>query len=184
MHAEDRKDTSLIQEILKLLNKAEQLISSRKSKHPMDKYNGLSELHDLKGRCYTLLENYQLAAEELEKALEIEPDREESQRMLSKIKNFKEFMQEKESKSKGCFIATVVYSSQSTPEVQILKRFRDNYLSKFPVVGIWLMKNYYKISPYIAKMLKQSIFLKKACRIIVINPIVKLIDPFCKRGIK
>ena len=184
MHEEDRKDPSVIQEILKLLNKAEQLIPSGKSKHPMDKYNGLSELHDLKGRCYALLENYQLATEELEKALQIDPDREDSLRMLSKIKSFKEFMQKKESKSKGCFMATAVYSSQYAPEVQILKKFRDNYLSKFPVIGIWLIENYYKISPNIAKVMKQSVFLKKTCRIIVINPIVKLIVQFCKRGIK
>lgn len=181
MSTEGQFDPQALQNNLELLEKAENLIISGKSKHPMDKYNGLSELHHLRARCYVMLNKFEQAVEEFKKALEIQPDKEESRKGLEKTK---ELAQITKAKSKGCFIATAVYDSQFAPEVQILCRFRDNHLSKFPVVGIWLIRSYYKISPYIADIMKQSFFLKEFFKIVILIPVVRLIILFWKREIK
>lgn len=161
MHSKELKDLSLVEENIKLLDRAEQLIISGKSKYPRDKYNGLSELHDLKGRCFIVLKNYQLATEELEKALEIEPNREESIKMLSKLEDFKGFMREKESKSKskGCFIATACYGTSIGEEVKNLCSFRDKYLDR-NLIGRAMVQFYYNHAPKAADFIMDKEYLK------------------------
>jgi ankyrin repeat protein len=58
------------------------------------------------------------------------------------------------SSTQGCFIATAVYGSPFTPEVVMLKAFRDIILNRY-VLGKFIIKNYYKISPNIAKQLSK-----------------------------
>jgi hypothetical protein len=48
---------------------------------------------------------------------------------------------------KGCFIATSVYGSYNHPNVVILRKFRDDVLSK-TIVGICFCEFYYLLSPY------------------------------------
>lgn len=181
MYSRDITDSEELQENLRLLEKAEHLIASGKSKRSMDMFNGLSELHDTKARCFISLEQYEQAVEELEKALKIDPSKKDSISLLEKTNAL---IQVKKGKSKGCFIATAVYNSQFVPEVQILCQFRDNHLSKFPVVGIWLIRTYYKFSPSIADIMKQSFFLKQFFKIVILIPVVRLIILFSNRGIK
>ena len=62
---------------------------------------------------------------------------------------------EKMEKSNFCFIATAVYETPYALEVQILQNFKNHYLSKSST-GRWLIGSYYKISPFIAKILEQN----------------------------
>lgn len=52
--------------------------------------------------------------------------------------------------SKGCYIATAVYGSYNCPQLWILRRFRDEKLSK-NYLGNLFIKFYYKTSPYLVK---------------------------------
>lgn len=46
----------------------------------------------------------------------------------------------------GCYIATCIYGSYDTPEVWVLRRFRDSYLAS-RMWGRGFIKLYYRISP-------------------------------------
>lgn len=65
--------------------------------------------------------------------------------------------QEKDSKQKkeGCYIATAVYGSYDAPEVMVLRKYRDEVLSK-SVFGRLFIKTYYLLSPPVAKKLKNE----------------------------
>lgn len=60
----------------------------------------------------------------------------------------------------GCYIATCVYGSYNAPEVMILRKFRDNRLSK-TVMGRFFIKIYYKISPWLVKCFGKTNWFKK-----------------------
>lgn len=98
MKSKDSGDSEAFQENLRLLEKAEDLINSGKSKKPMDMYNGLTELYDAKARCFSGLGQYEQAVKELEKALEIDPDKEESRSTLTKTR---QLITGKKEKSEG-----------------------------------------------------------------------------------
>ena len=55
----------------------------------------------------------------------------------------------------GCYIATAVYGSYESPEVCVLRKFRDKVLSKY-FFGRMFIRLYYKLSPPIAKKLKHK----------------------------
>jgi len=74
--------------------------------------------------------------------------------------------------SDGCFIATVVYSSELSPEVIILKKYRDEFLLSSKL-GKFFIELYYFFSPSIAKFLSQQKLLKKFVKLLILNPIVK-----------
>lgn len=56
-------------------------------------------------------------------------------------------------KTSGCYIATAIYGSYDAPEVFVLRRFRDEFLSR-TVFGRLFIKAYYRISPPVAEWLK------------------------------
>jgi hypothetical protein len=78
-------------------------------------------------------------------------------------------------KSSFCFIATAVYGSYNSPEVMILRSFRDEYLLKtyFGKLLVWF---YYMLSPQAAKLIQQNKFLKKIIEIIVLKPILSFMN--------
>ncbi|MBP3320987.1 MAG: Ig-like domain-containing protein [Clostridia bacterium] len=49
-------------------------------------------------------------------------------------------------KSKGCYVATAVYGSYDCPEVWVLRRFRDGFLSRY-WLGRCFIDTYYAVSP-------------------------------------
>ncbi|MDO4267880.1 MAG: CFI-box-CTERM domain-containing protein [Eubacteriales bacterium] len=51
---------------------------------------------------------------------------------------------------KGCYIATCVYGTYDCPQVWLLRRFRDTYLSRSRS-GRMFIKLYYRISPSLVK---------------------------------
>lgn len=62
------------------------------------------------------------------------------------------------SSSGGCYIATMAYGDYDHPQVLVLRRFRDDFLSK-TVIGRSFIKFYYRYSPILVEKLenKQSI---------------------------
>jgi hypothetical protein len=62
---------------------------------------------------------------------------------------------QKKPKKEGCYIATAVYGTYDCPNLWVLRRFRDNYLSK-KLLGKLFIKVYYKISPLAVKIFGKS----------------------------
>jgi hypothetical protein len=70
---------------------------------------------------------------------------------------------------RGCYIATCVYGDYDCPQVWVLRRFRDNVLSK-NAAGRLFVKTYYAISPTLVKVFgKQKWF---------VHMWQKTLDPF------
>lgn len=59
------------------------------------------------------------------------------------------------SSGSGCYIATYVYGSYDCPEVWALRRFRDNWLAKFPA-GRLFIRCYYALSPRLISLVGDS----------------------------
>jgi hypothetical protein len=69
--------------------------------------------------------------------------------------------------SKGsCFVATIVYGDPFSPEVIVLRTWRDNYLSK-KIIGRQFIKFYYAIGPIIADCINDSLLLKRIIRLVL-----------------
>ena len=66
-------------------------------------------------------------------------------------------------KKSGCYIATAVYGSYVCDEVFALRRFRDEYLSKY-VLGRWFIHLYYIVSPHLIKNINHFPRIKKMIR--------------------
>jgi len=60
----------------------------------------------------------------------------------------------------GCYIATAVYHSYDCPQVWVLRRFRDQRLSKSPL-GRLMIKIYYAVSPNIVRISGSTYLLEK-----------------------
>jgi hypothetical protein len=73
--------------------------------------------------------------------------------------------------SGGCYIATLVYGDYDSPEVLVLRRFRDNVLAK-SIVGQLFIKFYYSTSPSLVKALKNRHFIQDGIRKIL-NAVVR-----------
>jgi len=64
----------------------------------------------------------------------------------------------------GCFIATAAFGYYDTPQVQLLRHFRDRYLlSHFP--GRWFVKQYYTHGPKAARYIERHPEWKPAVRV-------------------
>jgi len=78
-------------------------------------------------------------------------------------------------KSKGgCFIATAVYGSANSPEVILLKHFRDKVLQQSKL-GRITVDIYYCFSPFIARFLSNKEALKKVVKYSIIEPAVNIL---------
>jgi hypothetical protein len=65
--------------------------------------------------------------------------------------------------SGGCFIATAAYGTAMAGEIEILRKFRDEYLLTNPV-GQALVDFYYRVSPPIAEFITEHPSLKPIVR--------------------
>lgn len=74
----------------------------------------------------------------------------------------------------GCFIATACYGSYNSPEVLILRKFRDEQLSK-SFAGRGIIELYYSISPPLAAFLYTRKKLRQFVKKYIINPIIRKI---------
>ena len=109
-------------------------------------------------------------------AIEVDPDLEEAKKVLPKAKELAQITKEK---AKRCLVASTVYNDDFSPEVLLLKGFRDNHLQK-STFGKWAIKSYYKYSHYVVRILDQHTLLKELTRIFIISPIVNIINKFKK----
>lgn len=66
----------------------------------------------------------------------------------------------------GCFIATAAYGTPYDKHVQVLRLFRDMYLMKNSI-GQKFVETYYKLSPQIANIIRESETLKWITRILL-----------------
>lgn len=65
---------------------------------------------------------------------------------------------------KHCFISTAAFGSESAPEVEIFRKFRNQFLVK-NFLGRKFIKLYYKISPPIADVISGNTYLKAGTRV-------------------
>lgn len=69
----------------------------------------------------------------------------------------------------GCFIATACYGSELTEQVLFLKQFRDNFLADFSL-GRKFIETYYKYSPPVADFICDRKWLRRATRLLLVEP--------------
>lgn len=98
-----------------------------------------------------------------------------TQKEWEKEKSEKEKINHTQSKNDGfCFIATACYGNYNSPEVIVLRDYRDNILLKTKF-GRIIVKVYYFLSPPFAKLLFKSESLKKFVRLNILSPIISRI---------
>lgn len=81
----------------------------------------------------------------------------------------------------ACFVATVCYESAVAPEVNLLRDFRDDYLSANKV-GRIMVHAYYIISPSITKYLLKHPVLTKVIRLTFMDPVVVILTRIYRDG--
>jgi hypothetical protein len=74
----------------------------------------------------------------------------------------------------GCFIATACYGDYNTPELLILREFRDDTLLESKMGQLFVCW-YYKISPPVATFISKNNFLKKFLKLVFIKPLTKIV---------
>jgi len=79
--------------------------------------------------------------------------------------------QRKPEKKSGCFIATACYDSYDSPELHILRNYRDEILAN-STLGRIFIDLYYKISPPIAEVIKGRKCLKQFLKKYILNILV------------
>lgn len=74
-------------------------------------------------------------------------------------------------KRKGCFVATACYGDYDAPEVLLLRKYRDEKLvaTKF---GRILVEIYYLISPFFARLIENSEFLKRIVKKYLLHKLI------------
>ena len=65
-----------------------------------------------------------------------------------------------------CFIASAAYGTPFAPEINVLRKWKDEGLTTNKS-GRLFVKFYYNISPPVAKFISKSTFLKKGVRLIL-----------------
>ena len=68
--------------------------------------------------------------------------------------------------NKHCFISTAAFGSESAPEVEIFRKFRDKFLLTNSL-GKFFVKFYYKISPSIADVISGNNYFKSFTRVML-----------------
>ena len=66
----------------------------------------------------------------------------------------------------SCFIATTVYGSSNAPQVLLLRRWRDSFLSKH-WIGKIIISIYYRVGPFIAHCISDKKWIKKRIKILL-----------------
>lgn len=70
-------------------------------------------------------------------------------------KNLAEDANSSKNKKEGCYIATAIYGSYNSPEVLILRQFRDQTLQKY-ILGRLFISTYYFVSPMLSKTVRKN----------------------------
>ena len=75
----------------------------------------------------------------------------------------------------GCFIATACYGDYDSPEVLILRQYRDSSLMT-NYFGKLFVNFYYLVSPFLATLISKSTVTKRIIRRCLLQPIVNIIQ--------
>lgn len=67
---------------------------------------------------------------------------------------------------KHCFISTAAFGSQDAPEVEIFRKFRNQFLLK-NILGKLFVKTYYQVSPPLADIISGNEYLKASTRVLL-----------------
>jgi hypothetical protein len=73
-----------------------------------------------------------------------------------------------------CFIATAAYGTETAPELDILRDFRDQVLLS-NALGSRFVDAYYKLSPPVANFIGKDDFVRAVVREMLIDPVVHLL---------
>jgi hypothetical protein len=112
----------------------------------------------------------------LKRLLEIQPSHAQGNALMEEIRTkYPDALK----KSGGCFIATACFESPRSPEVELLRNFRDEVLLK-SLAGKIFVKIYYMLSPPVARFISRHFYLKKIVRACIITPIVAFISSLWK----
>ncbi|MBD3343202.1 MAG: hypothetical protein GF353_29165 [Candidatus Lokiarchaeota archaeon] len=95
--------------------------------------------------------------------------------LMKDNKSLSELMPPQPKKSGGCFIATAIYGSYYSPEVQLLRQFRDIHLEANSI-GKKIVQFYYLISPTIANYIIRKPSIKKIFKKFILGPVIVLIE--------
>jgi len=132
-------------------------------------------LYEGLGGAYFLKDEYSEVKKYCRKALDIKPDSERMQGLIDIVNDYekqqKPVTQDSSVKKSGCFIATAVCDSEYSPEVLVLRSFRDEVLLHSKI-GRKCINFYYDYSPAIADEIRSSSFLRIIIRNIIVRPMV------------
>ncbi len=84
----------------------------------------------------------------------------------------KKIEEAKRKKESGCFIATACFGKYNSPEVLVLRQFRDDRLLK-SFSGRVFVRFYYSVSPSLATLISKSDNLREKVRHYLLEPIVR-----------
>ena len=74
-----------------------------------------------------------------------------------------------------CFIATAAYGTETAPELDVLRDFRDQVLLE-NTAGSRFVDAYYKLSPPIANFIAENDFVRAIVREVLVDPVVNLLQ--------
>ena len=75
----------------------------------------------------------------------------------------------------GCFIATAAYGTETAPEIDVLRDFRDGVLMQ-SAAGRAFVDVYYELSPPLTEFISEHELVRLLVREVVIGPVVAVID--------
>jgi hypothetical protein len=81
----------------------------------------------------------------------------------------------------GCFIATAAYGSSDSWQIDLLRQFRDRYLTA-NTSGRWFIDTYYRLSPPAARWLEKNEWVQPLIRLLLL-PLVGLAWLLVEAGI-
>ena len=175
--AEKLSSADKIFDCISMLEKAESLIKTQKSKYPMDKYSGLRDLYFLRGYFYSVLagampEYLNKAIADFDRCLELDPSYEKAINLKERSEQEQSVKQTAKKSEGGCFIATAACGSEMSPEVLILRSFRDNKLRN-GMLGKLSIRFYYFVSPTLASCIAKSETVRLLIRKFLISPLAR-----------
>lgn len=83
-----------------------------------------------------------------------------TEKCKNEINQLKNELKNLYTKNKSCYVATMVYKDIDHPKVELLRRYRDNKLSKH-ILGMKIIKFYYAYSPKWVVFLKDKEILNR-----------------------
>ena len=79
-----------------------------------------------------------------------------------------------------CFIATAVYGTPLHPKIDLLRKFRDDWLYG-RLIGRMAIRTYYEVSPPIARYARKNERLRIILQQLIVEPALKLAQAVLRR---